>query len=98
MKHTTTKQRDRFHKIKQQKLIVFLFLFLFLQLSLADLKLSIAVHTIVALTQDQFVSESKTPGIWAVCKKVNAIPSYVAWRETEAFKTIAEGNIRIVGV
>ncbi|GJJ70773.1 hypothetical protein EMPS_03123 [Entomortierella parvispora] len=68
------------------------------KLSLADLRLSIAVHTIVSLTEDKFVSESKTPGIWAVYQKVNSIPSYVEWRQTAAYKTIAEGNLRIVGV
>lgn len=67
-------------------------------MSLADLKLVIAVNTIISLTKDQFISKTLTPGIWAVCEKVNAIPSYAAWRDTEVYKTIAAGNLRIVGV
>ncbi|KAG0041547.1 hypothetical protein BGZ83_001663 [Gryganskiella cystojenkinii] len=68
------------------------------KLSIADLKLFHAVGTILALTQDKFVSKTLTPGIWAVYETVNAIPSYQAWKETEAFKIIAKGNLAIVGV
>ncbi|KAF9905512.1 hypothetical protein BX616_001002 [Lobosporangium transversale] len=67
------------------------------KLSLADLKLVIAVNMVVALTQDKFVSQERTPAIWAVWEKVNAIPSYVEWKKTKAYKEISERNLDILG-
>ncbi|KAF9580818.1 hypothetical protein BGW38_002385, partial [Lunasporangiospora selenospora] len=67
------------------------------KLTLADLKCAFAVEMLMALTGDQYVSEEQTPGLWTVYKTVNAIPSLVAWKATEEYKSLAEGNLRMVG-
>ncbi|KAF9173892.1 hypothetical protein BGX21_001175 [Mortierella sp. AD011] len=67
------------------------------KLSLADIKLTIAVNMIKAVTDDKFVSKEKTPAMWAVWETVSAIPSYVSWRETDSYETVSSGNVRIIG-
>ncbi|KAF8940349.1 hypothetical protein EDD21DRAFT_361464 [Dissophora ornata] len=67
------------------------------KLSLADIKLSLALNMILAVTGDKFVSKEKTPAMWAVWEKVNVIPSLVEWEKTESYQAIAEGNLRILG-
>ncbi|KAF9571856.1 hypothetical protein EC968_010584 [Mortierella alpina] len=61
------------------------------KLSLADIKAVIAIEVIKGLTGASIISAEKTPGLWTVWETVNAIPSYVAWRESEAFQRFDAG-------
>lgn len=49
------------------------------------------------VTGDKFVSKEKTPAMWAVWERVNAIPSYVEWKSSESHEVCQEGNMRILG-
>ncbi|KAF9956684.1 hypothetical protein BGZ72_002570 [Mortierella alpina] len=61
------------------------------KLSLADVKAVIAIELIKGLTGDTIVSAKKTPGLWSIWETINAIPSYVAWKETEDHKRFDAG-------
>ncbi|KAF9206883.1 hypothetical protein BGZ49_001608 [Haplosporangium sp. Z 27] len=67
------------------------------KLTLADIKSIIAVDIILTLTNEEFISKEKTPAIWAVWEKVNAIQSYVSWKNTESYKLVASRNKEILG-
>ncbi|KAF9941892.1 hypothetical protein BGZ67_003722 [Mortierella alpina] len=60
-------------------------------LSLADIKAVIAIEVIKGLTGDTIVSAEKTPGLWTIWKTINAIPSYVTWRESEEYQRFDAG-------
>ncbi|KAG9325954.1 hypothetical protein KVV02_005798 [Mortierella alpina] len=61
------------------------------KLSLADIKAAIAIEVIKGLTGDTIVSAEKTPGLWTIWKTINAIPSYVTWRESEEYQRFDAG-------
>jgi hypothetical protein len=46
---------------------------------------------IQGLTGDAIVSAEKTPGLWTIWQTINAIPSYVVWRESETYQRLDAG-------
>ncbi|KAG0205392.1 Glutathione S-transferase S1 [Mortierella sp. GBA30] len=63
------------------------------RLSLADIKAVITIELIRSLaSDDDLISAKKTPGLWRVWETINAIPSYVAWKQTESYKKLDAGH------
>ncbi|KAF9162904.1 hypothetical protein BGX21_009994 [Mortierella sp. AD011] len=61
------------------------------KLTLADIRALIVIELVLALTEDRVISQEKTPAIWRLWESARAIPSFVAWRNTESYKKFDAG-------
>ncbi|KAG0000073.1 hypothetical protein BGZ80_006430 [Entomortierella chlamydospora] len=61
------------------------------KLTLADIRALIVIELVLALTEDRVISQEKTPAIWKLWEGVRAIPSFVAWRNTDSYKQFDAG-------
>ena len=53
--------------------------------------------SVFSVTGEALINRHATPAIWAVWEKVNAIPSYAKWTNSEDYKAIVEGNMQLLG-
>ncbi|KAG0090026.1 hypothetical protein BGZ92_003816 [Podila epicladia] len=66
-------------------------------LSLADVTTATLVDLINGLWGKDAITEKTHPAIWKVYANILKTPSYVAWTQTESFKTLDEGNKKVLG-
>ncbi|KAG0031502.1 hypothetical protein BGZ82_006949 [Podila clonocystis] len=64
------------------------------RLSLADFTAASLIDLVNVLWGD-VITEKTYPALWKVYANIVQSPSYVAWTQTESFKTLAEGNKRV---
>ncbi|KAG0380997.1 hypothetical protein BGX24_001185 [Mortierella sp. AD032] len=67
------------------------------KLSYADIKLAVLLVTIFSFTGETQINKQATPAIWAAWEKVNAIPSYAKWVNSEEYQGIVDGNLQLLG-
>ncbi|KAF9108652.1 hypothetical protein BGX29_009307 [Mortierella sp. GBA35] len=67
------------------------------KLSYADIKLVVALVSIFSLIGETLVNKQATPALWAVWEAVHGIPSYAAWKKSEDYQAIVEGNMQLLG-
>ncbi|KAF8935284.1 hypothetical protein BGZ52_013177 [Haplosporangium bisporale] len=66
-------------------------------LSLADVTTAGVINVVNGLWGADSITEEKTPALWKVYANVVSTPSYIAWTQTESFKTLAAGNVKLLG-
>ncbi|KAF9337200.1 hypothetical protein BG006_005921 [Podila minutissima] len=66
-------------------------------LSLADFATASVVDLVNVLWGEDTITEKKYPAVWKVYANIVRTPSYVAWTQTESYKTLTEGNRKVLG-
>lgn len=66
-------------------------------MSLADITTAGVVSVVNGLWSADIITKEKSPALWKVYSNVVSTPSYVAWTQTESFKTLAAGNVKALG-
>ncbi|KAF9925465.1 Glutathione S-transferase S1 [Linnemannia zychae] len=67
------------------------------KVTLADIKTDFVIGLIQSVTGEDLVSESKTPAIWEVRKKLNEQKHLMAWKATDEYKALSEKNLALLG-
>ncbi|KAG0026654.1 hypothetical protein BGZ82_009373 [Podila clonocystis] len=66
-------------------------------LSLADISAAVLISIINGLFGADTITEEKNPALLKVQTTVVSTPSYIAWTQTESFKTLAAANKERIG-
>ncbi|KAG0342202.1 hypothetical protein BG000_006336 [Podila horticola] len=66
-------------------------------LSLADFTSAGVIDLVNLLWGGDTITEKKHPALWKVYANIEQSPSYVAWTQSESFKTLEEGNKKALG-
>ncbi|KAK3806550.1 MAG: hypothetical protein JOS17DRAFT_822878 [Linnemannia elongata] len=65
--------------------------------TLADVKTDYLISAIQGVTDEELISEEKTPAIWRVKKELEKVEGVAVWRASEEYKGISEQNFAFLG-